>query len=818
MKSVSQRLKDSYGSKLFLLIYFISVFVYLELCLHLLFYPELTLRLIYPLLFGAVSGSILYLLCSLLPDRAAVALSCILISLAVIYFEVQLVYHCIFGSFMPLSQITMGAGALTGFFSQTMHAICSNILKVLVIFIPIPLTLFLIILKHITVKRLKLIQIPIAALVCVILSFAVMSALHLTNNGPASAYAILVGTGTSTESCVKTVGMCAATVQEFKGIINRKDTPDGFAKTTLTALDNRGKEVNAADISFGAVDAELGRYLSGVSPTNKNEYTGIAEDYNLITICAEAFSPLIIDPELTPALYKLKSNGIIFENFYNSFPNTTTNGEYCFCTGLMPDMSRNKLDNSFNSSVDNYMPLCLGNVYTEMGYKALAYHNYYGTFYDRYITHKNIGYDFKAVLSGLDIEVGSPSSDLDMIKASIPDYINGNQPFHVYYMTYSGHYQYNWDNSMSAKNRDKVEHLPYSDPVKAYIACNLELEYALQYLMEELERSGQADNTVIALTADHYPYGLNVSQYNELAGESVDTDFERYRNSFICYIPNIEPVTVSDYCSTVDILPTLLNIMGIEYDSRLLAGRDILSDAPSVAILSNRSFITEGFRYNAETAEVISHTGDSVSDTELTDWRNYVDNIFSLSKLILETDCYADVYGHKNDSDTPAIVNFEDINNNNVYVESTVSFMVNEGFMDPKSETVFGVNDPGTVRDLIGSLFRMKSPEGYDDAAEWALSLNLIEAEQDIDAAATYADTARVIYGYCRPGQTEDISETAEKYPELTLGEATALDFCYNKKLIMGDAHNTSFELAHTTVTRYQIAAFLQRMYMYDMI
>ncbi|MBQ3184016.1 MAG: sulfatase-like hydrolase/transferase [Clostridia bacterium] len=816
--NILNNIRNAARKKLAALIYFILIFAFLELSLHLLFYPELTARLVYPLLFGFVAGSILYFICALFPNRLADVLACILISLAVIYFEVQLVYHCIFGSFMPLSQITMGTGAVTSFFSQMVHAVYSNIIKVLVIFIPIPLTLFLVIKKYLTVKRLRLVQIPLAALICVILSFTVLGTLHLTNDSTASAYAILVGTNTSTETSVKTVGLCATTVQEFKGMLNHADTPDSFAETSLIRLDGQKGELNATDISFGDVDGELGNYLSKVSPTAKNEYTGIAKDYNLITVCAEAFSPLLIDPELTPTLYMLSNNGIVFENFYNCFPNTTTNGEYCFNTGLMPDMSRDKLDNSFNSSVDNYMPLCLGNIYSEMGYRALAYHNYYGTFYDRHITHKNMGYDFKAALSGLDIQIGNPSSDLDMIEASMPDYINGDEPFHVYYMTYSGHYQYNWENQMSAKNRDKVEHLPYSEEVKAYIACNLELEYALQALMKGLEESGKADNTVIVLTGDHYPYGLNIRQYSELAGKDVDPYFEKYRNSFICYIPGIETVRVKAPCSTPDILPTILNIMGIEFDSRLLAGRDVMSNAPHVAVLADRSFITESFRYNASTAEVTADADVTVSDAELTDYRNYVDNIFTLSAAILNTDCYAAVYGHTKTEDKSAVMNYEDITNNNVYIESTVTFMVNEGFMEPKSETEFGVNDPGTVRELVETLYRMKAPEGYDDALKWALSLGIITPEQPIDEAATYADTAKVIFQYCCFGMGPDVSALAKNYPDLTIDEVAALSFCYNEKLIMGDVYHSSFELAHTTVTRYQIAAFLQRMYMYNLI
>ena len=127
-----------------------------------------------------------------------------------------------------------------------------------------------------------------------------------------------------------------------------------------------------------------------------------------------------------------------------------------------------------------------------------------------------MGYTFKAADSGLDIKIDWPSSDLEMMEASVDDYLSSKEPFHAYYMTFSGHYQYNWDNAMSAKNRDAVKDLPYSEPVKAYIACNLELENALTYLMDRLEQAGVADKTCIVLTNDHYPYGLTEDEYNEL--------------------------------------------------------------------------------------------------------------------------------------------------------------------------------------------------------------------------------------------------------------------------------------------------------------
>ena len=793
--------------------YFVSVFVYPELILHILIYTSVSPRIVYPILFAAACGGVVWLICSLMPDKAARISGILIISFITLYFEIQLIYHCIFGSFMPLYQIGVGAGALTSFFSQTLHAIISNIGKVILILIPIPLSLILFLKKTIRPVRITLIQIPSALLICTLLVLIPTGVLHLNADGHNSVYQLLHDPVMSTEASVKNAGLTLTTLQELTSMLFGKDTESEFLETTLDDLDNKGKETNAT-VNFNNIDDSVSRYLSTVSPTAKNKFTGIAQGYNLITICAEAFSPYIISEELTPTLYKLSTNGIVFKNFYNSFPNTTTNGEYCFNTGLMPDMSRDKLDNSFNISADNYMPLCLGNIYTDMGYKAYGYHNYYGTFYDRHITHKNMGYDFKAILSGLDMPVGNPSSDLDMIKASVSDYIDSPLPFHVYYMTYSGHYQYNWDNEMSAKNRDKVESLPYSDEVKAYIACNLELEYALTELMQDLERAGKADSTVIVLTADHYPYGLSGNQYSELAGKPIDPELEKYRNAFICYIPGIEAVEIDNYCSTPDILPTVLNIMGIEFDSRLLAGKDVLSNAPHIAVLSDGSFITKDFGYVASEGKVISDK--PVDDATLTDHINYVNNIFTLSTAILETDYYATVYDRETDEDKPVIVNYEDIDNNNVFIESVITFMVSEGYMEPKSETVFGINDPATVKEFIEVLFRMKQPEGYSDALEWAETEGF--ANGDIETSATYADIATVIYRYCSNGTDTDISGLMSEYPDIPEDQLAALKFCYDNKIILGDNYSTSFELADMTVTRYQIAAFLQRIYMYNLL
>ena len=105
---------------------------------------------------------------------------------------------------------------------------------------------------------------------------------------------------------------------------------------------------------------------------------------------------------------------------------------------------------------------------------------------------------------------------------------------------------------------------------------------------------------------------------DELAGRLLDPNFEIYRNHFILWSAGMkENIVVEEPCSSLDILPTLSNLFGIEYDSRLLMGRDIFSDADPLVIFNNRSFITDKVMYNAETGEVIQLTKEELPELYL---------------------------------------------------------------------------------------------------------------------------------------------------------------------------------------------------------
>ena len=388
-------------------------------------------------------------------------------------------------------------------------------------------------------------------------------------------------------------------------------------------------------------------YCAQLTGTNKNEYTGMLKDYNLILICAESFSTGAIHPEVTPTLYKLANEGILFNNYYNSFPNTTTDGEYALLQGLWPDSTRDKTASSFFASRHSYIPFALGNVFREQADVASwGYHNYVGDYYGRNESHPNLGYTMKFSKDGMTFTNNWPSSDLEMMEQSVDDYI-GQEQFNVYYMTFSGHYKYETSSNLIAKqNWDVVKDLPYTNKtVKAYLSCHVELDKALAYLMERLEEAGVADRTAIVLAGDHYPYGLADDAYSELIGYEIDS-FSKYKSSLIFWAGGLEEnIVVDEYCCNVDVLPTILNLWGFEYDSRMLAGRDVFADGTHTAVLIDKSWLTDKVWFNANTGEIRY----LVDESEVPE--NYIENMnlriatqFAISSDILNKAYYNFVF------------------------------------------------------------------------------------------------------------------------------------------------------------------------------
>ena len=410
------------------------------------------------------------------------------------------------------------------------------------------------------------------------------------------------------------------------------------------------------------------KYFSSITASQQNAYTGIFKGKNLIQITAEAFSPYVISKELTPTLYRLTHEGFVFTNYYQpGWGQSTTGGEFAAMTGILPTWVNSNL--SFYASHQDYMPFALGNQFRALGYTTVAYHNNSYTYYNRHLTHPNLGYDYYGQGNGLTLTVpGWPYSDLEMMELTAPayieDYVNTGKPFHAYYMSVSGHANWGWGNAMSAKNREAaVAAYPNaSQPVQGYIAANLELEAALTYMLEKLEAKGIADDTVICLSADHYPYILaeaDVDYYVELTGrQDTELDTSRYRNALILWCGSMEePVTVDIPCSAVDIVPTLSNLFGLPYDSRLLSGRDILDDSYNAAsaggsiplvilpTAAGNSWATAAGVYEARSRTFTPAPGVTVAEDYVDSINALIPTKYTYAKLIIQYDYYRTVLG-----------------------------------------------------------------------------------------------------------------------------------------------------------------------------
>lgn len=436
-------------------------------------------------------------------------------------------------------------------------------------------------------------------------------------------------------ACIKNHGIILSMFTELSGIASQGEVMEVPEAIPLPPQETAASEeardpiyaphvipgLDFAELAQGEEDATLRnlyQYLAALTPATENEYTGLFEGKNLIFITAESFSHKVIDPKLTPTLYRLATQGIEFTNYYEpAWSGCTSGGEMVNLSGLAMncEMDMYSRQKPFNT---------IGRQLMNRGYFSRAYHNNIYTFYNRHETHVDLGYEqFIGMRSGMEKGVQDvwPQSDREMVDFTLPQYID-QQPFSIYYMTVSGHCRYNQGNAQARKNWSMVEDLPCSNYIKAYLACNLELEYALTSMVSQLEQAGIADDTVIVLTADHSPYGLGPAWCNgvnalaELYGTDEYTLFQKDQNALIIWSQSIEDMDLkidAPVCS-VDILPTLSNLFGLEYDSRLTVGRDVLGSEEAIALWPDRSWVTEKGSYDASAKTFTPLEGAEIPD------------------------------------------------------------------------------------------------------------------------------------------------------------------------------------------------------------
>lgn len=657
--------------------------VYLEIALAIecktdifsFFLPSVLLSFAFGILLSTVSLSFKKAVFGKILASAFIFLLCL-------YFTVEAFVHESYHVFMNIPSIAQGTGGvLTDFSDAFIQAITGGFFSILAMFMPFIIFVLLIIFHFPYGHGENNKSSVLTFMLVIFLVFLVSGAKIIRSDNTMLG---IYSNAYNFSNAVNSFGLITGTrldlqyeifgnPSEDNFIIEEPDIPEEIILPEPPAENESFENEEDAEIEYGynilnidfdniianTLDSSINNihnYISHLSGTKQNKYTGLFKGKNLILIAAESFSKEVIDPELTPTLYRLYKNGFTFTDYYQpTWGGSTSTGEYSIFTGLIPTSGVG----SMLKLTDGNTGFTIGNKLKDEGYFSVAYHNGSYDYYSRHLTHEKLGYEkFIAFGNGLEDKMknGWPASDLEFFEATIADYIN-NQPFSVYYMTISGHGFYtDFKHGIAMKNREAVKHLEYSATVQSYIAANLELEYALSFLIDALEKEGIADDTVIALTSDHYPYALeygdawgNDKDYlAELYGFTYKNSAERDHNAMIIWSGCLEneyadmATEINEPTYSLDMLPTLCNLFGVPYDSRLLVGRDVFSGADALVIWPDYNWKTKYGYYNYTKKEFIPSEGSvPVSDSYIEYINNIVKNKISYSKAVLNRDYFS---------------------------------------------------------------------------------------------------------------------------------------------------------------------------------
>lgn len=647
--------------KIIRILFFPALIVYFETVLKISSYDNIfNAGFVFMCLFSLPAGIVFYIVTSYFSEKSNKIIYIAVTSCLTFYYAAQMTYYKIFSTFASL-YFFIGAGKAAQFMDVLEDAVLRNVHMLFMMILPLAVSLLFIKKIKLSKESAKNTKISAAAALC--LQVFVVAAVLSSDKGMLSSSYLYTETFLVVDS-IDRFGLLTTGRLDIQNILKNSEVFASESEPVVTAeipaenpktekpVEEIEKEIeyNVMDIDFEYLASmegnkeikEMHEYFKNLMPTEKNKYTGMFKGKNLILITAEGFSPYAVDEKLTPTLYKMQQEGFKFTEFYTPLWGvSTSDGEYVACTSLLPKEGIW----SFYKSSENYMPFAMGNQLKNIDYTTNAYHDHYFDYYFRNQSHPNLGYTYKGLGNGLDVTETWPESDIEMMDLTIPEYID-NQPFHTYYMTVSGHLQYTFSgNYIASKNRSLVEHLPYSERVKAYLACNIELDRAMEILIKNLEEKGIADDTLIAISPDHYPYGLEKEEISELAGREISSEFDLYKGIFILWSAGMEPVEINKTCSSLDIIPTLSNLMGVEYDSRLLMGRDILSDSEPLVVFSDRSWVTDKAYFDAKTGETTVKEGQTIDDSYVEEISAQVKNKFKYSAKILDDDYYRIVLG-----------------------------------------------------------------------------------------------------------------------------------------------------------------------------
>lgn len=333
---------------------------------------------------------------------------------------------------------------------------------------------------------------------------------------------------------------------------------------------------NQKDLDF------LKEEYSKEKEVNKNKYTGKYKDNNLIIVQLEGLDSWLINKNDTPTLYNMMKNSINFTNHYSYYNGggSTFNSEFAVNTGFITPLSYTQNAYTFNK---NSFPYSLAHLFKEQGYTVNAFHMNTKEYYSRGTNYKNWGYDnYYGLVDQNTYKDNSYYLDRELLlNEEFKEKMFGSEKFVDYIITYTNHMPFSPEKGnckmlldLDSKENENVSYdLTEEDCVRRQAK---ETDYMMDLLIKELKERELFDKTTIVVLTDHYLYTLSdksiLDKYKNTSNNLIN------HTPFFIYTNNKDKKTIKTVTSQLNVLPTVLNLFGIDYNPNYYIGQDALSN------------------------------------------------------------------------------------------------------------------------------------------------------------------------------------------------------------------------------------------------
>ena len=393
--------------------------------------------------------------------------------------------------------------------------------------------------------------------------------------------------------------------------------------------------------------AQLDEYFSKRTDSGSNAMTGVFQGKNVVFVLMESMDDWMITPEDTPTLYRFLQEGINFTNMYTpGYGGTRTlNTEFCMNTGIyMPTTGKYLFDyvtNDWNQSIAAQA--------TANGFTAEVFHYNDPNFYSRGVFEPAMGYDGYNCYA--DYVSDSKSLCDDCILFDIPEmnslFFRDGQTFNTI-ITRSAHLGYSYREIITYYGLMKYPE--YKGKYPSEEECSAKLKAKLvddmfARLLQELRDRGQLENTVIIGVTDHYAYGYNNTK--ELYAHSgVTEELLLEKTPFFVWSPNGPSMQVDKVLNTSDVVPTILNLLGIDSPYHYLGQDAFDPNYQGYAIFPDGSWISDGVvcrMVKHKPVILLNENSKILSELDLLKMADFCQEYIHISNLLLTSNYYKEV-------------------------------------------------------------------------------------------------------------------------------------------------------------------------------